>query len=213
MLHLGFVELVLIRHGLPIRVESVDGPADPELSSAGRAQSEHMAAYLRTERIDAIYTSPLRRASETAEPLARVLGLTPILEPDVAEFDRDAPDYVPIEELKATGDPRFHEFTSGVAIGFEDRIAFADRVLAALDRIIDTNPGRTVAVVCHGGVINVFLASVLGLVLDGPGFFYPNYTSIHRVAASRAGVRSVITLNETSHLRNTGLPMGLFQKG
>ena len=45
------------------------------------------------------------------------------------------------------------------------------------------------------------------------GFFYPNYTSIQRVAASSNGDRSVITLNETSHLRNTGLPMGLFQKG
>jgi probable phosphoglycerate mutase len=51
---------------------------------------------------------------------------------------------------------------------------------------------------------------VLGL---GPqrGFFYPNYTSIHRVAAARSGERSVVTINETSHLRSTGLPMGLFQ--
>jgi probable phosphoglycerate mutase len=172
-----------------------------------------MAAYLGSERIDAVYTSPLRRASETAEPLARVLGLSPIVEPDVAEFDRESNEYVPIEELKATGDPRFHAVTAGFAEGFEDRVAFGARVLTALDRIIDTNPGRTVAVVCHGGVINVFLAAVLGVTLEGPGFFYPNYTSIHRVAASRSGVRSVVTVNETSHLRNTGLPMGLFQKG
>ena len=208
-----FVELVLIRHGLPIRVETAEGPADPELSEAGRAQAEHMAAYLASERIDAVYTSPLRRASETAAPLARLLGLSPIVDPDVAEFDRDSPEYIPIEELKAAGDPRFHEFANGGAAGLEDLDAFSLRVTAALDRIIDTNPGRTVAVVCHGGVINVFIASVLGVALDGPGFFYPNYTSIHRVAASRSGIRSVVTLNETSHLRNTGLPMGLFQKG
>ena len=74
--------------------------------------------------------------------------------------------------------------------------------------------GDTIVVVCHGGVINLYLAIVVGLTGDDrTGFFYPNYTSIHRVAASSNGDRSVITINETSHLRNTGLPMGLFQKG
>ncbi len=67
--------------------------------------------------------------------------------------------------------------------------------------------------VCHGGVINAYLADVLGIAAPPPGFFYPNYTSIHRVAASRSGIRSIITINETAHLRHTGLPMGLFQKG
>ena len=63
------------------------------------------------------------------------------------------------------------------------------------------------------------LSKVVDQVLDGAKqgvhehFFYPNYTSIHRVAAARSGERSVVTINETSHLRNTGLPMGLFQKG
>ena len=56
-------------------------------------------------------------------------------------------------------------------------------------------------------------ASILGLPTEPPGVFYPNYTSIHRVAAASSGERSVVTINETSHLRNTGLPMGLFQKG
>jgi probable phosphoglycerate mutase len=48
---------------------------------------------------------------------------------------------------------------------------------------------------------------------SGPGFFYPDHTSIHRVAASRSGIRSIVTIDETSHLRHTGVPMGLFQKG
>jgi len=85
-------------------------------------------------------------------------------------------------------------------------------VIPTLDGIIADHSGQTVVVVCHGGVINLFLSSVLGLTSDGPGFFYPNYTSIHRVAASRSGIRSIVTINETSHLRTTGLPMGLFQK-
>jgi probable phosphoglycerate mutase len=63
--------------------------------------------------------------------------------------------------------------------------------------------------VCHGGVINAYLTHILGIE-DPSGFFYPNYTSIHRVAAARSGERSVLTINETAHLRGTGLPIGLF---
>lgn len=203
----------MIRHGLPIRREVSDGPADPELAPQGHAQAEHMANYLSTERIDAIYTSPLRRASQTAVPLARTFGIEPIVDDDVAEYDRHSSEYVPIEELKASGDPRFHQLTSGQGDGLDDADEFRERVLSSLGRIIDAHPAQTVAVVCHGGVINLFLASILGLPMEPPGFFYPNYTSINRVAASRSGVRSVVTINETSHLRNTGLPMGLFQKG
>lgn len=205
------MELLLIRHGLPVRREVVDGPADPELAPQGHAQAEHMANYLSTERIAAVYTSPLRRASETAAPLARVLGLEAIVEDDVAEYDRHASEYVPLEELKASGDPRFHELAAWSDL--DDVDEFRERVLAAVDRIIDAHPSQTVAVVCHGGVINLFLASILGLPMEPPGFFYPNYTSISRVAASRSGVRSIVTINETAHLRSTGLPMGLFQKG
>ena len=70
------MELLLIRHGLPLRVERADGaPADPPLAPEGRAQAERLAAWLAPERIDAVYASPMRRARETAEPLARARGL------------------------------------------------------------------------------------------------------------------------------------------
>jgi probable phosphoglycerate mutase len=207
------VELVLVRHALPERREVSDGPADPELSPDGHAQAEHMARYLGAEHIDAVYTSPLRRAVQTAAPLAHVTGLDPVVVEDVAEYDRHSSEYIPLEELKAAGDPRFHELTGGILDGTDPFEEFEQRVTDALERIVADHAGHTVVVVCHGGVINVYLASILGLPTDPPGFFYPNYTSIHRVAASRSGVRSVITVNETSHLRNTGLPMGLFQKG
>lgn len=203
----------MVRHGLPVRKELETGAADPELAEEGHHQAELMAEYLSTEGIDAIYTSPLRRAVQTAAPLERKLGLTATVVDDVAEYDRLSSEYIPIEELKAAGDPRFHELTSGTWDGHDPREEFEQRVTAAIDRMIDDHAGDTIAVVCHGGVINLVLAQVLGLTTEGPGFFYPNYTSIHRIAASRSGVRSIITINETSHLRNTGLPMGLFQKG
>ena len=82
-----------------------------------------------------------------------------------------------------------------------------------VQKLIDIHSGHRIAIVCHGGVINAYLTHTLGLTNFIQGFFYPNYTSIHRVAAARSGERSIVTINETSHLRGTGLPMGLVQKG
>jgi probable phosphoglycerate mutase len=207
------VELILVRHALPERREVADGPADPQLTDAGHQQAEHVARYLSTERIDAVYTSPMRRARETAAPLCRLLEMEATVIDDVAEWDRNSSEYVPIEQLKAEGDPRFYDVIGHQWDGADPIDEFETRVTRALDALIAAHPGETIVVVCHGGVINLYLATVLGLEGERTGFFYPNYTSIHRIAASRKGVKSMITINETSHLRGTGLPMGLFQKG
>lgn len=172
-----------------------------------------MADYLARESISTVYTSPLQRARQTAAPLARRLGVEPVVVEDVAEWDRNSSEYVPIEQLKAENDPRFYQVLGSQWNGADPIEEFEARVETAIDALIANHPGDTIAVVCHGGVINLYLAIVLGLSDDRTAFFYPNYTSIHRIAASRSGVRSVVTMNETSHLRHTGLPMGLFQKG
>jgi probable phosphoglycerate mutase len=85
---------------------------------------------------------------------------------------------------------------------------FHDRVIESLEMIISRHKGGTAVVTCHGGVINEYLSHVLGL--ESNQFFYPNYTSIHRIAASSAGHRSILSVNETSHLRGSGLPIGQF---
>jgi probable phosphoglycerate mutase len=61
-------------------------------------------------------------------------------------------------------------------------------------------------------VIGSSVSHVVGWGPDTRGFFAPNNPSLHRVAAASSGERSVVTLNETSHLRGSGLPMGLFQE-
>jgi probable phosphoglycerate mutase len=207
------MELLLIRHALPVRRELVVGAADPELSSAGQAQTVHLADYLATERLDAVYASPLRRAIETGAPVAARHGLEVVVVDDVAEWDRVSPEYVPIEELKAANDPRWRALLAGVWMSEESPAQFRSRVLAAIEQLVDAHAGGRIAVVCHGGVINTYLGAVLGLDPARPGFFYPNYTSIHRVMAASTGERSVLTVNETSHLRGTGLPIGLHQTG
>lgn len=83
-----------MRHALPVRIDSTpDG--------------------IRHDKVDALYTSPSRRAVETVAPLAAALSRQPIPEPGIAEFDAADPSYVPVEELKASGDPRWHRLVAG----------------------------------------------------------------------------------------------------
>jgi probable phosphoglycerate mutase len=210
------MELLLIRHGLPIRRELETGVADPELSEAGHAQAQHLAEYLSSERLDAVYASPLRRAYQTAQPLAASQGHEIVVVDDVAEWDCNSSEYVPVEELRAANDPRWQAMLKGEwNVHEESPQDFRSRVVTAVEQLIDAHSGHRIAIVCHGGVINGYLSHILGLNEEEngfqQGFFYPNYTSIHRVAAARSGERSIVTVNETSHLRSTGLPMGLFQ--
>ncbi|MDX6233911.1 MAG: 2,3-bisphosphoglycerate-dependent phosphoglycerate mutase, partial [Nocardioidaceae bacterium] len=161
------MELLLIRHALPQRVETDDGsPADPRLAALGHQQAAALAAWLADERIDAIYTSPLRRAVETAAPLAAAHGLTPVVEDGVAEWDRAADAYIPIEELRATDDPRWAamvagDWSYGQAVPV-DPVEFARTVVTSIEGIVDRHPGQQVAVVAHGGIVNVYTARVLG---------------------------------------------------
>ncbi len=195
------MELLLIRHALPVRVAAADGAADPQLSEIGERQAALLADYLHVETIHGLYSSPLRRAAETAEHVGRRLGMAINVSDGLAEWDRNAPEYIPIEELKATNDPRWQALVSGEWEGDEPREVFHRRVADSIESIIANHRGERAAIVCHGGVINSYLARILGI--DGAnGFFYPDYTSVHRVAAASSGERSVVTLNETAHLRD-----------
>ena len=89
------MELLLIRHALPIRRELEAGVADPELSESGHSQAAHLAQYLSSERIDAVYSSPLLRAQETAGPVAAAHGLEVRIEPGLAEWDQNSPNTSP----------------------------------------------------------------------------------------------------------------------
>jgi probable phosphoglycerate mutase len=194
------MELILVRHGLPERVENDDGtPADPPLSAAGRQQAERVAQWLARERIERVYASPLRRAVETAQPLAAALSTELRIEPGVSEFDQDAQHYVPLEELKRTDYARWRQLMESGFAGAFDPEVFRANVVRAIESIIGDNRGARVAVVCHGGVINVWAAHLLGL--PRAMFFGPHYTSINRFMAAGSGQRSIVSLNETGHLR------------
>lgn len=198
------MDLVLVRHAEPVRIAAAEGPADPPLTDLGSRQAEATASWLAGESFDAVYASPMRRAQETAEAIAAPHGLEVVTEDGVAEYDRKSEFYIPVEELKTTTDPELAAHWRALAEDrledvVEDAATFRPRVAESIERVISAHPGRRVLVICHGGVINVALAEVLGL--QRSLWFEPAYASIHRMAASRAGIRTLISLNETGHLR------------
>jgi probable phosphoglycerate mutase len=159
-----------------------------------------MAGWLADEGIARIYASPLARAQQTAAPLAGVLGHSIETEDGVAEYDRNSHSYVPLEEVRRTDRERYREMMRTNAFGGDNPQAFRSTVVEALERIIADNRGITVAVVCHGGVINSWASQVLKM--DEVFFFNPTYTSINRFMAASSGERTVMTLNEHAHLRD-----------
>ena len=194
------MELIIIRHGLPLRVEKQDNtPADPELSETGIEQADKLSHWLENEKIDAIYSSPMKRARMTAAPLAASKGIEAKIEPGVAEFDVDSSAYIPMEELKIIDYKLWREYMAG---GFEaayDMEAFSKKVVTSLNGIVAKNRGKRVAVVCHGGIINIFAAHVLGIKRHL--FFAPEYTSLNRFMISGSGDKTLVCLNESGHLR------------
>ena len=195
----------MIRHGLPVRLERDDGaPADPPLSSQGRGQARRVARWLEAQPIDALVVSPLVRALETAAPIAEVKGLEIQIEPGVRELDADSDHYIPLEELKLQDREAWKAAMAGGLYEGVDTDAFRAEVVDAIERTIAANPGRRVAVVCHGGVINAWASHVLGI--EPLLFFDPYYTSINRFFAASSGERSVASLGEIPHLRRDLFP-------
>ena len=193
------MEIVLVRHGLPIRVETTDGvAADPSLSRIGLMQAVQASDCLAGMDIDAIYASPLQRARETAEPFAKRSGLNVVIEADVSEFDRASSPYIPMEELKAQDYEAWKAFVDGGYGDDVDVLSFQATVVRGIESIIDRHSGERVAVFCHGGVVNMWASHVLE---TPPRLFIDvGYASVSRFLCASTGERNLASLNETQHL-------------
>lgn len=193
------MELIFVRHGWPERQTLDNSPADPGLSSVGFAQAAALGKWLAREQIDEIVRSPARRARETAAPLAQRCGLSPRTIAELNEFDAGSSSYVPVEEMRVSGDPRWEFLREGRLYGTpEETDGFRNKVVTAVEALIQANHGRRIVVVSHGGVINAYIGHILGI--EKPLWFAARYTGISRVLAAKSGERSVETLNEVAHL-------------
>ncbi|MFJ1458997.1 histidine phosphatase family protein [Nocardia sp. N2S4-5] len=198
------MQLVLVRHAQPERVFTTSGPADPGLTELGAEQAARVPDVLaRMEggphRVTRVVSSPQRRARATAAPTAEKLGLAVETIDDLAEYDRDLPVYIPIEDARREFRATYDRIKSGYLPEQIDGPAFIGRVLGSVDRLVSAaDRSDTVVVFAHGGVINVLLQDVLGLAR--PLTFPIDYCSITRILYSRTGTRTAATVNENGHV-------------
>jgi probable phosphoglycerate mutase len=141
------------------------------LTAAGREQAVRLPARLRrhTERLAAVYTSPLERTRETADPIAEAFGVTAqpcdaLLEPDFGHWTGSR-----FEDLDS--DPAWRLFNAhrsrARVPGGESALAVQARIISALDEITSRYAdGAAVAVVSHADVIRAALLAFLGMPLD-----------------------------------------------
>ena len=213
----GTAELMLIRHG-----DAIPGPEeiipsgiydDLPLSQKGREQARAVAERLKNMRFDAAYSSPLLRCQQTAAPLIEQLKLPLTIVEGIKEVALS--EIIPMPSVKEGDDltvltkalnARQTEIIRGAGStgswdtlpGSESSKAFRKRVVDSIDEIANKHIGQRVALFTHGGVINAYVAEVLGMDKD---FFFPcantSLTLIHVTGPRRV----LYFLNDVSHLR------------
>lgn len=192
--------------------EFLDGPRghqwDPPLGERGREQAELLARRLRSMPAPAaVYCSPLRRARETVAPFAEATGIEPRFEDDLMEAFIGEWEGRPFEEILASDEEMLHRVRNQEPVwrhapGIELLEPFRARVGAAIDEMLARHPEGNLLVVCHGGVINAFVAPILGV--DHEMFFVPENTSLNSVAVD-GDRRRVRFLNDHLHLTDPQL--------
>jgi 2,3-bisphosphoglycerate-dependent phosphoglycerate mutase len=164
-------QLILSRHGQTVwhRENRYAGVSDVDLTEHGRQQARALAAWSGRHRPDAFYCSPVRRARETAAPVAEALGITPTVVDELREVSFGVAEGRTLAELAAESpdvvelfrrDPVGHPFP-----GAEPVPAAAARGAGALRTIAAEQPGSTVLVVAHNTLLRLALCELLGLPL------------------------------------------------
>lgn len=207
-------ELFIVRHADAIPGEDEIIPSgiydDLPLSRVGREQAQALAERLSSSSFDAMYSSPLRRCLETAAPLAELLGIKPVIIEGLKEIrlgnirplPNDGHDLAAL--TKALQERQVDIVRLAGEVGHFDVIpdsessaAFRKRVVETLDEIARNHIGQRVLAFAHGGVVNAYVAEVLGLQKE---FFYPAANTSITVVRVSGKHRVLYVLNDIGHI-------------
>jgi probable phosphoglycerate mutase len=199
--------LLLIRHGETAwnAEHRIQGHLDIPLSATGIRQAALLADRLAREAIVAVYSSELTRARLTAEPFAARLGLDINLDTRLRERSFGVFEGLTQDEIVARhpeGFRRWRERDPAWAIDEgESGRQLIDRVLSALHDITQRHPGESVAVVTHGGVLDVVYRAARGLPWGAPREHQMLNASINRLSAQAPPLAlSILDWGDVAHL-------------
>ncbi len=206
--------LYLIRHA--DHQGTVDGIiGDYGLTPKGVTQAEHLRDRLAAGEIkaDVLIASTLARARQTAEIIAPALGLPIIWDDEVQEIRPGAVEGMHMDEFRKKYGMTLQQLEQEpfrpIGPGGESRPQFLLRVGTALDRITRQHEGKTIVVVCHGGVVDgsFFYFFGLGTMMAAEAFLYTRNTSItHWYRETLEGITRwrLVKYNDDQHLRDIG---------
>jgi broad specificity phosphatase PhoE len=199
--------IILIRHGQTLwnQAERIRGQVDIPLDEVGLAQADVTAKRV-AEKWEpaAVYSSPLRRAVQTAQPIATMLGVE--VWPDPGFNDISFGQWQGLSPQEVTQrwpelasvwlqEPHMVTFPDGESLD-----VVRDRSAVALQRVIKRHPGRTTAIVGHTALNRVLLCTVLGI--DNSNYWRIGQdTCAINVFEWREGVFYIEALNDTCHLQ------------
>lgn len=197
--------VLAIRHGETAwNVDTrIQGQLDVGLNDTGRWQAERLAQALAGEAISAIYASDLGRAHDTALAISRVAGVAVIAEPGLrerhfgefqgktyAEIETTLPDQA---RLWRTRDPAF------APPGGESLLQLRERVVATSEKLAARHPGELIALVGHGGVMDVLYRAATRLDIRAPRTWALGNASINRLLWTPEGF-TLVGWADTQHL-------------
>lgn len=188
--------IILVRHGITEwnEKELVQGLSDIELSQSGLKQARKVATRLARMKFDFIYSSPLKRASETAEIIARhhnckIIHTSLLIERNMGELEGKC-----VEGLyEYWNNPRKRPRNG------ENIYDIRKRISPFLDSLLKKHKGKTILIVSHGTTAKVMLCHLTGIPLSKSFVFRLANTSITEVELGNHGPR-VVRLNDHSHL-------------
>jgi len=200
---------VLVRHGAsqpavpgePFPL--LDGHGNPALAAEGEEQAIYVAERLAIEPLSALFITPLQRTAQTAAPLAAVLGVEPVVVPELREVFLGEWDGGEFRIRMAEGDPIavqavVQERWDAIP-GAETMEAFAARVRAGIEAVAAAaGPDATVAAIVHGGVIG----EVCRQATDSRpfAFVHADNGSLTRLVILPGGRWLLRSFNDTAHL-------------
>ena len=202
--------IVAIRHGETAwNAESrLQGQLDIPLNALGRAQAATLAGALRDEGLVAVYASDLARAWQTAQALAGPLGLP--LVADTALRERgfgllEGLTYTEIDHRWPELGRRWRSREPGFAPeGGESLITFQARCVAVASRLAAAHAGQTIALVCHGGVLDCLYRAATHVPLDAPRSWVLGNAGINRLLSTPRGF-TLVGWNDATHLDGLAL--------
>jgi probable phosphoglycerate mutase len=202
--------IIAIRHGETTwNVDTrIQGRLDIPLNANGRQQAARMALALKDEPLAAVYASDLVRAWETAEYLGRAHALQINPEPGLRERgfgDFEGKTFAEIEALLPDQSRRWRKRDPEFApAGGESLLALNQRVLEAAERLAAKHPGELIALVGHGGVMDVLYRAATRLHIQAPRTWALGNAAINRLLWTPEGF-TLVGWADTQHLDDESL--------